>query len=292
MKWLFPTIVCLLTFTTMTTAQPTTQPEHEEIPLYPNGAPGAMGDAPTDRPAIFPFLAKNGNGAAVLVTPGGGYGHLAVDHEGWQVARWLNDNGISAFVFRYRYSPYRHPVPLNDALRAMRLVRSRAKQWNLDPTRIGMLGFSAGGHLTSSVGTHFDFQTSAIDDIDKFSARPDFLVLVYPVISLTTEFTHQGSKTNLLGENPDPKLAELMSNDRQVTAKTPPTFLIHSTTDEGVPWQNSQLFFDACQKNGVKSKLVLFDRGAHGYGLGGGDPKLSTWPDQCIAWLKEIGMTK
>lgn len=278
--------------TMSTNAEPTTRPLPEGIPLFPNGAPGAKGTEPADQPVLFPFHAENPNGTAVIVVPGGGYGHLAIDHEGWQVAKWLNSHNISAFVLRYRYAPYRHPVPLGDGMRAVRLVRANAKDWKIDPSKIGMLGFSAGGHLTSSVGTHFNFASEAIDEVDKASARPDFMVLIYPVITMTPQFTHPGSRKNLLGENPDAELIDLMSNEKQVTRETPPTFLVHSTTDKGVPCQNSQLFHEACQTHGVTSKFILFNVGAHGYELGGDDPQLSTWPGECINWMKEIGMTR
>lgn len=285
------TLPMVLLLDTVLAALPTTQPGEEEILLWPQGAPDAKGNETADRPMIVPYPAKNPNGCAVVIVPGGGYGHLAFDHEGRDVARWLNQHGISAFILRYRVAPYKHPVPLLDAQRAVRLVRSRASQWKIDTKRVGMLGFSAGGHLTSTVGTHFDSgDGNAVDPIDRESSRPDFLVLGYPVITLKPPHAHMGSRTNLLGEAPDPKLLDSLCNETQVTPQTPPTFLVHSTTDGGVPVENSRMFYDALQRAGVKSKLVIFEVGGHGYGLAKDDPTLGTWSAKCIEWMREIKM--
>src|ERR1019366_2250331 len=196
--------------------------------LWPAGAPGAMGAEEIDKPSLAPYLAPagRGTGTAVIVCPGGGYGHLAMDHEGDQIARWLNSLGVTAFVLKYRLAPkYHHPVELGDAQRATRTVRSKASEYRLQADRIGIMGFSAGGHLASTAGTHFDAgDAGSSDPIDRMSSRPDFLVLCYPVISFGN-FAHQGSKRNLIGETPDPKLVESLSNETQVTAQTPPTFL-------------------------------------------------------------------
>ncbi len=262
--------------------------------LWPNGAPGAVGDDEKDRPSITVYLpaADKSNGAAVVVCPGGGYGALAVDHEGKQVAEWLNANGIAAFVLRYRIAPrYKHPAPIQDAQRAIRTVRTRAAAWHVDPARIGILGFSAGGHLTSTAGTHFDAgNKDAADPIDRVSCRPDFVVLVYPVISFTTAYMHAGSRKNLLGENPDEKLVESLSNEKQVTKETPPTFLVHTNEDTGVPPENSVLFYLALRKAGVPAELHIYEKGRHGLGLGPNDPAFGTWPQHCITWLRVRGL--
>ena len=207
--------------------------------LWPNGAPGAQGNEDIDQPSIAPYVvpAGRGTGTAVVVCPGGGYRNLAMDHEGDQIAKWLNSLGVSAFVLKYRLGPkYHHPVELGDAQRAIRTVRAKAAEYRVATDRIGIMGFSAGGHLASTAGTHFDAgDASAADPIDRVSSRPDFLVLGYPVISFTTPYTHKGSLQNLLGDNPDPKLVESLSNELQVTAQTPPTFLSVSYTHLTLP---------------------------------------------------------
>src|ERR1700683_802427 len=213
--------------------------------LWPNGAPGALGNEEADRPALTVYLPQtNGVRSGGGGWPGGGYQMLAMDHEGKQIAAWLNARGVAAFVLRYRLGPrYHHPIELGDAQRALRIVRSRAAEYGLQPDRIGIMGFSAGGHLASTAGTHFDAgNSSAADSVDRVSSRPDFMALCYPVISFGT-FAHLGSKKNLLGENPDPQLVELLSNELQVTKDTPPTFLFHTTTDATVPVENSVMFY-------------------------------------------------
>ncbi|HRT94899.1 MAG TPA: alpha/beta hydrolase [Planctomycetota bacterium] len=261
--------------------------------LWPDGAPGAAGDTEADKPSLTIWLppADKANGAAVVICPGGGYGHLAVGHEGKDVAAWLNSFGVAGFMLKYRHAPkYQHPAPLLDAQRAIRTVRSRAKEFGVDPARIGILGFSAGGHLASTAATHFDEgNAEAKDPIDRVSCRPDFAVLVYPVISLTTKYTHQGSKNNLLGKDPDAKLVESLSNEKQVTAKTPPTFLMHTSGDTGVPAENSILFYMALREHKVKAELHIYQNGGHGFGLAPGDPVLSTWPGRCEAWMGANG---
>ena len=216
---------------------------------------------------------------------------LASDHEGEQVAAWLNSFGVAAFVLRYRHRDHaRHPAPLHDAQRAIRLVRARANEWGVDPERVGILGFSAGGHLASSAGTLFDEGLAgAADKADRQSARPDFMVLVYPVISMTRDFTHQGSKRNLLGEAPERELERLLSTERQVSERTPPTFLVHTTTDEGVPPENSIAFYEALREEGVPAEMHIFAEGDHGFGLAPDDPVLSTWPELCEAWMRREG---
>jgi acetyl esterase/lipase len=262
--------------------------------LWPAGAPGAVGDEDSDKPAIAVWLppAEKATGAAVVVCPGGGYGHLAMGHEGREVAQWLNSFGVAAFVLRYRIAPrYHHPTPLHDVQRAIRMVRARAAEWKLDPQKVGVMGFSAGGHLASTAGTHFDRgQPQAAATIDRASSRPDFMILVYPVISFTTEYAHAGSRRNLLGTDPDPKLVEGLSNERQVTRDTPPTFLMHTTGDRGVPPENSILFYLALRKAGVPAELHIYEKGEHGFGLAANDPVLATWPKRCEDWLRVRGV--
>lgn len=261
--------------------------------LWPNGAPGALGMADEDKPSIAPYLAKSPNGTAVVVCPGGGYGALAMDHEGVQVAKWLNSLGISAFVLKYRLGPkYRHPTMIDDAQRAIRTVRTRAASLHVQEDRIGIWGFSAGGHLASTAATHCDAgDPSAADPIDRAGSRPDFAILSYPVISLG-EFAHVGSRNNLLGKNPDPKLVEDLSNDRRVTPQTPPTFLFHTTADAAVPVENSVRFYLALRKAGVPAELHIFQNGPHGVGLAPTDATLSAWPVLLANWLRERGLLR
>jgi len=276
--------------------------DHSVIPLWPHGAPGAKGtDVDQDVPTLTVWLPPAGkaNGASIVVCPGGGYGMLAVDHEGKQVAEWLNGIGVTAFVLKYRLGPrYHHPAMLQDAGRAIRTVRARASEWGLDPHRIAILGFSAGGHLASTAGTHFDAGKPESDDpIDRVSSRPDRMILVYPVIALSTAYGHRGSLRNLLGDNPSQELIESLSNERQVTKETPPTFLAHTNADQGVPAENSLLFVMALRKAHVPVELHLFERGPHGLGLGGGtakfripaEPSFQAWPQLCTTWLKNQG---
>jgi len=267
-----------------------------EIPLWSNGAPGALGDAPEDRPAITPFLAPAAGTtrAAMVIFPGGGYSHLATDKEGTQVARWLTTLGVAAFVVRYRLGPrYHHPIMMQDAQRAVRLVRSSAARLNIDPSRIGVLGFSAGGHMASTAGTHFDAGNPASHDtVDRVSSRPDFMVLAYPVITMTEPLAHKGSRKNLLGDSPSASLVRLTSNETQVTHDTPPTFIVATTDDATVPVQNSLMFYDALRAAGVPAELHVFESGHHGFGLATADPILSTWTSQCEAWLRRHGWAR
>ena len=268
----------------------------DTIPLWPAGAiPGALGTDPnTDVPALSRYVldvnAVN-TGAAFVVCPGGGYGGLAA-HEGEPVARWLNGLGVTAFVLRYRLGPrYRHPVMLGDAARAIRWVRTHTREYGIDPARIGILGFSAGGHLASTAATHFDDgKPGASDPVEQHSSRPNAAVLIYPVVTLQPPFAHEGSRRNLLGDSPSDELVRSLSNETQVTAQTPPTFLVHTHEDKGVPAENSLLFALALRKAGVPVELHLYEHGAHGFGMGGTDPVLSRWPDQCAAWLRGRGL--
>jgi acetyl esterase/lipase len=261
--------------------------------LWPKGAPGAAGDEKADRPtlSVYALEASKRNGCAIVVCPGGGYGFLADDHEGRQVAEWLNSIGVTAFVLRYRIAPrYHHPAPLLDAQRAVRTVRARAKEWGVDERRIGILGFSAGGHLASSAGTHFDDgKPDAEDPIERASCRPDFMVLCYPVISFTAPYTHQGSRRNFTGKDADPQLDELFSNEKQVTERTPPAFLVHTDEDTGVPPENSVAFYLALRKAGVPAELHVYEKGRHGLGLGSKELAFSSWPQRCQEWMRGRG---
>jgi acetyl esterase/lipase len=258
------------------------------IVLWENGAPNAIGKEPVDIPTITPFLApkETATGAAVVVCPGGGYRNLSDVKEGSDVAKWLNSLGISAFVLKYRLGMrYQQPNQLLDAARALRTVRARAKEWNLDAKRIGILGFSAGGHLASTLGTHFDAgRADSKDEIERVSSRPDLMILIYPVITMG-EFAHKGSKMNLLGENPSEDLVRLYSNELQVTKETPPTFLVHTMTDATVPVENSLLFLSALRKAGVPFEFHLYEQGPHGFGLASTNPILASWADRCADWL-------
>ncbi len=268
----------------------------ESIPVWPDGAPGAVGGEPLDKPQLFPYPAPadRNAGVAIVVCPGGGYGGLAMGYEGHEVARWLNANGISAFVLQYRLGPrYHYPAPQLDAQRAIRIVRSRAAEWKIDPGKIGILGFSAGGHLSAMTGVHsMDGKPDAADPLERVSTRPDFLVLVYPVITMQGPEAHAGCVKNLLGETPDPALLKECSTHLFVDAKTPPAFIVHTTADEAVPVANAVLFYDACVKAGVPAEMHLFEQGKHGVGMGGsralGNP-VGEWPGLCLKWLKFRG---
>ena len=257
--------------------------------LWPNGAPGALGSEDADKPTITIYLPSEAQatGMGIVVYPGGGYHHLAMDHEGHQMARWLTSRGIAAFIAQYRLGPrYRHPIMLQDALHAIRLVRSRAAEFRIRPDRIGVLGFSAGGHLASSTATMFDRpEGRAPDGLDSVNSRPDFAVLAYPVITMGQASTNKGSQENLLGDHPSRELLDAWSTEKQVTSKTPPTFLFHTDADEGVPAENSVLFYLALRKAGVPAELHVYRNGEHGVGLAPGDAVLSTWTDRLLAWL-------
>lgn len=263
------------------------------IPLWEAGAPGALGTADKDVPQITPWLASKdkANGVAIVVAPGGGYGDLAMDHEGAQIAQWCNANGIAAFVLRYRHAPdYHHPTPKLDAQRAIRTVRARAEEWGINPEKIGLIGFSAGGHLTATAATQFDAgEGKSSDPIQRASSRPDFAILGYPVITMTAPYTHKGSRTNLLGKTPSAEMIEALSAEQNVTADTPPCFIVHTTEDKAVPVQNAILFYLALKENNIPVEMHLFEKGHHGLGLAQSEPAMSTWPKQCITWLRGRG---
>jgi len=266
--------------------------------LWPQGAPGALGKEDKDVPTLTPYLPEpiKATGAAMVICPGGGYGGLA-PYEGGDYARFLNEQGIAGFVLKYRLgsSGYRHPAMLQDAARAVRTVRARAAEWSLDPKRIGIMGSSAGGHLASTLLTHFDSgQPNDPDPIERQSSRPDLGVLCYPVITMG-EFTHQGSKKNLLGQNPSPELVRNLSNELQVTKETPPTFIWHTWEDTVVPVENSLQFAEALRKAGVPFDLHIYQKGGHGLALGTKewDPEhRHPWTRDCVYWLGVQGFTK
>ncbi|HEV2471560.1 MAG TPA: alpha/beta hydrolase [Chthonomonadales bacterium] len=266
----------------------------QQTPLWTGPAPGVKGAGPGDIPSytLYRALAATANGAAVVVCPGGGYGMLA-EHEGRPVAQWLNTLGITAIVLKYRLGPrYHHPVELGDAQRVIRTVRAHAAEWAVDLHRVGILGFSAGGHLASTAATHFDNgDAGSADPVERFSSRPDFAILIYPVITMLEPYTHMGSRENLLGDHPPEALLELLSNERQVTQRTPPCFLVHTADDPVVPVENSLEFAEACHKAGVPVELHIFTHGPHGFGLGGNDPVLASWPKLCARWLRAAGIT-
>ena len=266
----------------------------DTVLLWPNGAPGKVGDEDADKPWlwVYPAPADKANGTAVVVCPGGGYGAHAVDHEGTQVARWFNSIGVTVFVLKYRLGQrYQHPAPMQDVQRAIQYVRANAEQYGVKSNRIGVMGFSAGGHLASTCATHFLAGDSQSDDpVSRVSSRPDFAVLCYPVITMTEPWGHGGSKRNLLGANPDPEVAKSLSNDLMVTEQTPPTFIFHTTEDTAVPVENAIAFFSACRKHKVPVEMHVYQFGPHGVGLAPGDPALSTWKDRLHDWLRNSGL--
>ncbi len=266
----------------------------DTLSLWSMAAPGALGSSPQDIPTLTVYLpvAETSKGTAVLVCPGGGYGHLAMDHEGKQVAEWLNANGMAAFILKYRIAPhYHHPAPLLDVQRALRIIRFRAGEWGIHANRIGIIGFSAGGHLASSAGTHFTPGIAdAPDPIDRISCRPDFMILGYPVISMKMTVTHHGTRRNLLGSRPDTALVALMSNEEQITERTPPAFLFHTTNDQAVSVENSLLFFRNLVRAGVSAEMHIFRDGPHGVGLAYQHAHLQSWPKLCLEWLRGLGM--
>lgn len=271
------------------------QPSPEVMRLWNESAPGAVGNEDKDIPTLTLYRPAEGkaNGAAIVVCPGGGYGGLA-GHEGKPIAEWLNTLGVTGIVLKYRLAPaYKHPTMMNDVNRALRFVRAHSSQWKLDANRIGVLGFSAGGHLASTSATHFtDGNPNAADTIERVSSRPDVAILLYPVITMTDPFTHQGSRRNLLGEKPDEALINLMSNEKQVTAKTPPCFIVHTADDSVVPMENALMFAAACRKAKVPVELHIYEQGRHGLGLGGGDAIFAGWTVQCAKWLERRGFFK
>ncbi|MEA3213258.1 MAG: hypothetical protein QOE70_6315 [Chthoniobacter sp.] len=267
------------------------------LPLWPAGAPGALGDKDDDKPTLTAFLpdAETATGAAIVICPGGGYGGLA-PHEGAGYAEWLAKNGVAGLVLKYRLGSkgYRHPAMLQDAARAIRLARAKAAQWKIDPKRVGVMGSSAGGHLASTLLTHFDAgKAGDPDPIEHESSRPDLGILCYAVITMGPN-THGGSKKNLLGDDPSPELLELLSNEKQVTKDTPPCFIWHTWEDNAVKVENSLEFAAALRRAGVPFDLHVYQKGGHGMGLGGGRAggAQHPWAADCLFWLKVQGFVK
>jgi acetyl esterase/lipase len=274
------------------------------VPLWPEGVPGAkaigeersepggrISNVSEPTLTIFAPAVDRPNGTAVIIAPGGGYGMLSTEREGVQYANWLSNLGVTSFVLKYRMKEFGHPAPLQDVLRAVRLVRSRAAEFKINPARIGVMGSSAGGHLAASAGTLFDHaagQTGAA--LDATSARPDFLILMYPVITMDDPHAHAGSRKNLLGDNPTPELLQLASMEKQVTAATPPTLLIHTQEDQSVPVENSILFYQALTKAKVPAEMYLFEHGSHGMGMKAEFGTASDWPARAAEWLRNRGL--
>jgi acetyl esterase/lipase len=264
------------------------------VPLWSGAAPGARGDSDVDRPVVTPFLPPAGRatGSAVVVFAGGGYLRISLDKEAAQAARWLTSNGVAAFVVRYRLGPrYHHPAMLQDALRAVRVVRAGAPVWGIDADRIGVLGFSAGGHMASMAGTRFDLGIPAgADPVDRVSSRPDFMMLVYPVITMERGWSHSGSRTRLLGaDSTDSALVRQLSSETQVTRATPPTFLVAGSDDATVPVENSLRFYQALRSARVPVEMHLFEKGRHGFALALDDPALATWSTLAATWMRGHG---
>jgi acetyl esterase/lipase len=244
-------------------------------------------------PTLTVFLpsAENATGTAVLICPGGGYGVLAFDHEGYAIARWLNDHGIAGIILKYRLPSDeimkdKSVGPLQDAQEAIRIIRRNAREWKIDPWKIGVIGFSAGGHLASTLSTHFAEKIYEVKDT--VSARPDFSLLIYPVISFDSTFTHAGSRRNLIGASPSADAVRHFSNELMITSKTPPAFLVHSADDKAVPVKNSIVYFEGLVRNNIPAELHVFQKGGHGYGLAINIGTQSAWPELCLRWLKEI----
>lgn len=266
--------------------------------LWPKGAPGALDTTDAGKPSVTVFAAdaKKAMGTAVVICPGGGYGHLAFEKEGVQVAKWFAAQGVAAFVLKYRVAPYRHPIEMNDAKRAMRHVRAHAKRFKIDPERIGIVGFSAGGHLASTVATHYDEGTAgAADTVDRQGCKPYFQVLVYPVITMEGPYAHGGSRNNLLGAGAPAELLRDLSNEKQVTAKTPPAFLVHAKDDPAVYLENSIFYYDSLRAKGVPAQTKFYDHGPHGFGMADGQAgapnlaEIKTWPAFLATWMTDRG---
>ncbi len=264
----------------------------QEIPLWEGAAPGALGNEESDRPTLTYYSPVYSTGTAVVITPGGGYSFVATNHEGRQIANWLNSLGISAFVLKYRVGPkYHHPVELWDVQRAIRQVRAQAGDLRMQPNHIGVMGFSAGGHLAATAATHFDTgKPNASDPIERVSCRPDFLVLGYAVISMIEPYSHHGSVNSLLGDHPDPNLLKALSEELQVIPQTPRAFLFSTGEDTTVPPENTMAFYQALRKAGVPAELHIFETGGHGMGLTAAAPKHDVWKTLLEEWFREQGL--
>lgn len=267
--------------------------------LWPSGAPGAKGTTDADMPSAQIYLPARdkANGAAVVICPGGAYEFLATAYEGQTPAEWMKSLGVAAFVLKYRLGPkYNHPIELGDAQRALRWVRANAGRFGVDTARVGIMGFSAGGHLASSAATHFDAgSASAADSVDRHPCRPAFQILIYPVITMDASFSHLQSRTNLLGSNPGQALVDSLSSEKQVTSRTPPAFLVHGKNDNVVVIKNSQVYRDSLMKKGIPVELRAYDNGPHGFGLADGKmgapniPAVATWPGFAAQFLEDRG---
>ncbi|RMG70331.1 MAG: alpha/beta hydrolase [Bacteroidetes bacterium] len=276
---------------------PSCAPAHETVIEPLNGGRGRK-VASVGTPLIDVYLPVNyrHTGTGVVICPGGGYSVQAWDWEGTEMARWFNTQGVAAFVLRYRLPretepPCKDQVALADAQRALRLVRSRAEEWGLDPARVGIMGFSAGGHLASTAGTHFDAgDPAAGDPVEQESCRPDFMILMYPVISMDTTIAHMGSRRNLIGDSPSPEQVRTFSNERMVTAETPPTLLIHADDDGGVVPENSVRFYLALRQAGVPAALHIYEKGGHGFAFGEGKGSVEAWRETALAWMRGLGL--
>jgi acetyl esterase/lipase len=275
------------------------QPQRVTEPLWPGTPPLSTFNGEGDIPQlIITKVVSSQPTAAVVILPGGGYNGHAMDHEGYQVADWLSSLGVTSAICTYRLrgkgndgQGYGHPVPMMDAQRAIQSLRARAKELNVDPNRIGVIGFSAGGHLGSTVSTHFaEVDETSDDPIARVPSRPDFSILCYPVIAFGKPYTHVGSQRNLIGPEPDPALLASLSNATQVSEQTPPSFLFHTAEDTVVPVQNSLDYFLACQEQHVPAELHVFPTGRHGVGLAKNLPGASQWPGLCERWLRELGV--
>jgi acetyl esterase/lipase len=275
-------------------SEPCLAAEFKTIHLWEKGAPGTPATKPQDEPELYVKLpTAPSTGTAVIILPGGGYGALAMTYEGLDVGDWFASFGVTAFVLKYRMhsTGHMHPIPMMDGQRAIRTVRARATEWKIDPSRVGVLGFSAGGHLASTLGTHFDKGNAQSEDpIERASSRPDFLILCYPVISLTAPTAHHGSMENLLGKTPDPKLLHSLSNETQVTPQTPPTFIFQTSEDKAVPAENAVAFYLALHKAGVPAEMHIFQNGPHGVGMAKALPGTKEWPELCRNWLEVRGL--
>ncbi len=296
-----------LAFFTLAFFSFSTMAQDFKLKVWPNGAPDSNGMTKPEEiyegkrvrnvseAELYVYLPKKeiNTGAAIVICPGGGYMIEAMDHEGYDMASWLAEQGIAGIVLKYRL-PYGHyQIPLKDAQRALRMVRQKASEWNIDPMKVGIAGSSAGGHLASTAGTKFDLgKADSTDPVEKFSCRPDFMLLLYPVITMDEEYGHMGSRNNLLGANSKWELAEKYSNERQVTAQTPPTFLILADDDNGVPPRNSIEFYMALKKYKIPAEMHIFRDGGHGFGMNKKNLPIDQWPNLFAQWMKAQGITK
>lgn len=292
-------VLCLLASLASIAPALADPPVSQKQPLWPGLPPGTTETGEGDVPQlIITQVESEEPTAAVVILPGGGYGGHAIGHEGYDFAAWFHDHGITSAICTYRLRGkgnsgrgYGHPAPMDDAQRAIQTLRANAKSLNIDPERIGVIGFSAGGHLASTVSTHFaEPDPDSEDPIARVSSRPDFAILCYPVIAFDKPHTHRGSQRNLLGNDPDPGLVASLSNERQVTSQTPPTFLFHTGEDKAVPVQNSIDYYLACLKEGVPAELHVFPQGRHGLGLAKGNEGARAWPALCADWLRGLGV--